>query len=265
MPASVRLSVILIARNEAGQIRDCLESVKWADEIVVVDSGSRDDTPAICREYTPLVYSETDWQGFGVQKNRALARAGGDWVLSLDADERVTPELAGEIHRTLIRTDRDAWRLPRLSCYCGRFIRHGDWRDDRIIRLFRRGSAEFSLDPLHERLVPREGCRVGELRNPLLHYSFKDLESVLAKLNSYSSAGAAMRLNHARRAGLGTALSHALWSFLRGYVLRLGFLDGREGFMLAVSNAEGVYYRYLKLMYLQQRQAQTPDQEEKPG
>lgn len=248
-----RLSVILIVRDEARQIRECLESVAWAEEIVVVDSGSRDATPEICREYTQQVYSETDWRGFGVQKNRALDRASGEWVLSMDADERVTPALRAEIEQAMAQTGYAAWWIPRRSSYCGRFMSHGDWAKDRVLRLFRRTCARFSEDLVHERVILGEG-KTGQLQQPILHYSFGDLEQVLDKLNRYSSDGAKMRLASARRAGLGQAIAHGLWAFLRGYLFRLGFLDGREGFILAVSNAEGVYYRYLKLMYLQQAQ-----------
>jgi len=246
------ISVILIVRNEAAQIRDCLESVMWADEIVVVDGGSQDETVAICREYTAFVYAEPQWLGFGVQKNRALAHARCAWVFSLDADERVSPELAAEI-RAAITQPFDGWQISRLSSYCGRFMYHGDWGKDNVLRLFRRGSATFTNDIVHERVQLNPGCRMGKLHNHLLHYSIPNLERVLDKLNHYSTQGATMRWAHdkTRRVGLGTALLHGLWTFVRGYVLRLGFLDGREGFMLAVSNAEGVYYRYLKWMYLQ--------------
>lgn len=246
MPST--LSVILIMRNEALNARECLESVAWADEIVVLDSGSKDGTPALCREYTPHVY-DTDWPGFGLQKNRALSHATGDWVLSIDADERVTPELRRAICAVLDDATHSAWRIPRRSWYCGRFMRHGGWWPDYVVRLFRRGCAEFSNDPVHERVLVTRGP-TGTLKTPLLHYSYRSLEQVLDKINTYSSAGAEGHLARGKRGGLGKAVAHGLWAFVRTYFLRLGFLDGREGFMLAVSNAESTYYRYLKLMYL---------------
>ncbi len=247
-----KLSVILITKNEAAGIRACLESVAWADEVVVVDSGSTDGTVEIAREFTTHVYQH-DWPGFGRQKNRALDYATGDWVLSLDADERVTPELRTAIEAVL-RNDDDAcaaYRISRLSSYCGRFMRHSGWYPDRIVRLFRRGTACFSDDLVHERLLV-EG-RIGELGGELLHYAFDDAEEVLRKLDMYSTAGAQRLHQQGRKVTLTGAVLRGLWSFVRTWVLRGGFLDGREGFMLAVSNAEGTYYRYIKLMLLNRK------------
>jgi len=245
------LSVIIITKNEAADIRACIESVVWADEIVVVDSGSTDDTVAICKELGAQVYAH-DWPGFGVQKNRALGYATRDWVLALDADERVTPELRAEIAAILSgESASDAYLVPRLSSYCGRFMRHSGWYPDLLPRLFKRGKARFSGDLVHERLIV-EGS-TGELHGRLLHHAFNDLEEVLRKVNQYSSAGARMMQQRGRKATLSGAVLRGLWSFARTYFLRGGFLDGREGFMLAVSNAEGTYYRYLKLALLSRK------------
>lgn len=242
------LSVIIITKNESAVIRRCLKSVAWADEIVVVDSGSGDDTVAICREFTEHI-QVSDWPGFGRQKNRALNLARGDWVLSIDADEYLTPALRVEIEKTLSdHSACPAYRLPRRSSYCGRFLSHGGWWPDYVVRLFRRGYAHFSDDPVHERLLV-DGA-TGTLHEPLLHEAFSDLEEVLDKIDRYSTAGATMLHARGHRGSLSRALGHGLWAFIRTYVLRAGFLDGREGFMLAVSNAEGTYYRYLKLMLL---------------
>lgn len=245
------LSVIVITHNEAHAIRACLESVSWADEIIVVDSGSTDDTLAICREFTPHVHNH-DWPGFGPQKNRALNYAKSDWVLSLDADERISPELRTELQAALAAPgDSAAFRMPRLSSYCGRFMRHSGWWPDHVTRLFRRGAARFSDDLVHERLLVTGAT--GTVKSPLLHDTYRDLEEVLDKVNSYSTAGARMLNQKGRKAGLSTAIAHGLWAFVRTYFLRRGFLDGREGFMLAVSNAEVTYYRYLKLMLLSRK------------
>lgn len=243
----LRLSVIIITKNEAENIRPCLETVRWADEIVVVDSGSSDGTQAICREYSDKVFV-TDWPGFGAQKNRALAYASGEWVLSIDADERVTPTLHTEIEQAIANERYAAYGIPRLSSYCGCVLRHGGWWPDIVIRLFRRDQARFSDARIHERLEVK-GV-VGFLNSPLLHYSFRNLEQVLEKVNGYSTEGARMLASRGKKANLGSAIGHGLWAFLRIYLLKRGFLDGREGFIMAVSNAEGTYYRYLKLMYL---------------
>lgn len=246
------LSVIIITLNEAADIRACLESVAWADEIIVVDAGSTDATVAICRELGAQVHVAADWPGFGPQKNRALDHATRDWVLSLDADERVTPELRQEIE-ALLRSGpvAAAYDIPRSSSYCGRFMRHSGWYPDYVTRLFRRGAGRFSGDLVHERLVV-DGP-VHRLRAVLLHYAFDSMEEVLRKVDQYSTAGARRMQAQGRRATLSGAVLRGLWSFVRTYVLRLGFLDGREGFMLAVSNAEGTYYRYAKLILLNRK------------
>jgi glycosyltransferase involved in cell wall biosynthesis len=246
------LAVSVITKNEQATIRRCLDSVAWASEIVVLDAGSSDDTARIARECGGKVHVASDWPGFGPQKNRALAFVTGDWVLSLDADEWVTPELRAEIERTLAGPGNyAAFKIPRLSSYCGRFMRHSGWWPDHVTRLFRRGQARFSDDMVHERLVV-DGP-VGVLREPLRHEAIRDLDEALVKMNAYSTAGAKMQLGRGKDASLAGAIAHGTWTFFRTYVLRAGFLDGREGFMLAVSNAEGAYYRYLKLMLLAER------------
>lgn len=245
------LSVVVIALDEEARLPECLASVSFADEIVVLDSGSRDRTVEIARAAGARVETSPDWPGFGPQKNRALALATRDWVLSIDADERVTPELREEI-QAVVRSGAaaaDAFDIPRRSSYCGQYMAHSGWYPDRVPRLFRRGRARFSDDIVHERLVT-DGP-VGHLRCDLLHESFDDLSDVLRKLDAYSTAGARRMWEQGRRASLARAIASGLWSFVRTYLLQRGFLDGRMGFVLAVSNAEGTYYRYLKLWLLQ--------------
>lgn len=246
------LSAIVITKNEETAIRRCLESVAWADEIVVVDSGSTDRTVGVCEELGVKVHSTADWPGFGAQKNRALDLAHGDWVLSLDADEWLSPRLQSEIQATVAGpADCAAYGIPRLSSFCGKFMRHSGWWPDRVLRLFRRGRARFSDDLVHEKLIVQGA--VGALSQPMLHESFTSLEEVLDKVNRYSSAGAQMMVADGRGGSLTSAVAHGAWTFMRTYVLKAGFMDGREGFMLAVSNAEGVYYRYLKAWLLGKR------------
>jgi glycosyltransferase involved in cell wall biosynthesis len=245
------LSVIVITKNEASNIRACLESIAWADEMIVVDSGSTDDTVKICREMGAKVF-ECDWPGFGIQKNRALSYASKDYIFSIDADERVTPELRAEIQRVLASVDAaDVYMISRLSNYCGRFMRHSGWYPDMLPRLFMRGRAHFSDSLVHERLII-EGS-LAQLKGELLHYAFDDAEEVLHKVNQYSTAGALMMQQRGKRSSLTGAVLRGLWSFVRTYLLRGGILDGREGFMLSVSNAEGTYYRYIKLMLLNRK------------
>jgi glycosyltransferase involved in cell wall biosynthesis len=245
------LSVTVITKNEAGFIRTCLDSVRWADEIIIIDSGSTDGTVEICREYTDKIML-TDWPGFGPQKNRALAMATGEWVLSLDADEYVGPELKQAILSAISAPEGHvAFNLPRRSSYCGRWMRHSGWWPDYVTRLFRRGSARFSDDLVHERIIV-DGD-IGRLREPLIHAAFENLENVLETMNRYSTIGARMMDDRGKKATMASAVLHGFWSFFHTYIVRAGFMDGREGFMLAVSNAEGTYYKYLKLLLLAER------------
>jgi glycosyltransferase involved in cell wall biosynthesis len=245
------LAVTVITKNESRHIRNCLESVQWVDEIIVLDSGSTDDTVAICREYTDKVFA-TDWPGFGVQKNRAIQKAACEWILSIDADESVSEALRQEIEEAIHQPGyRVAYQIPRRSSYCGRFMRHGGWWPDYVTRLFRQGYARFSDDLVHERLMVQGAT--GRLTNPLMHRAFSDLEEVLETANTYSSAGARLMHQQHKKASLMGAVSHGLWSFFHTYVVRAGFLEGKEGFMLAVSNGEGTYYKYLKLMLMGER------------
>ncbi|WP_079418638.1 glycosyltransferase family 2 protein [Thiomonas intermedia] len=253
MNDSVKFSVIVITKNEANNITDCLQSVKMlADEIIVFDSGSTDGTQEICVSLGATVY-ETDWPGFGSQKNRALGQATGEWVLSIDADERLTPELAAEI-KTVIRqhSSLHVYTLPRISSYCGQFMRYGGWYPDRVARLFRRGSAQFSNDIVHESLIT--DASLGALHNPLLHISYRSLDEVLEKINFYSSAGAEKLAKSGRKTSLTAAIARGFWAFIRTYFLKLGFLDGKLGLLLAISNAEGTYYKYIKLWLISQQE-----------
>lgn len=239
----------MIARNNERSIGRCIESLKWAGEIVVVDSGSTDRTPDICRELGARVHVTPDWPGHGPQKNRALDLATGEWVLSVDSDEWITPALRAEIERTVHGPTPDpGYAIPRRSSFCGRFMRHSGWWPDYVVRLFRRDAARFTDAHTHERLVVNG--RLGRLREPIMHEAVTDLDQMLGKMNGYSTALAQTKFEEGRRATLVGAVLHGAWAFFRTYVLRGGFLDGREGFILAVANAEGSYYRYVKLMLL---------------
>ena len=254
--STISLSVILITHNEAGNIAACLESVAFADEWIVVDWASTDATCEIARSLGATVVSTPDWPGFGAQKNRALALARGRWVFSIDADERVTAELAASIRQVVsadasghagaaVRGKLAGHDVSRLSNFCGQWMRHGDWYPDRVLRLFQRSAGRFTNDRVHERLVV-DGP-VGRITGELLHHSMPALEDALEKMNRYSSGRALDKVAAGAKGGLLSALSHGLWAFVRCYGLRRGFLDGRLGFVLAVYVAEGTYYRYLKM------------------
>jgi glycosyltransferase involved in cell wall biosynthesis len=241
------ISVILITKNEEHNLPDCLSSLQGlADEIVVIDSGSSDKTVEIAKNFGAKVHISQSWPGFGLQKNAALELAQCDWVLSLDADERLTPQLIVEI-RSAIKdpSGKQCFEIPRSSWYCGRFIRHSGWSPDYVARLFLRGKARFSEDLVHERLI----CNgpTGQLKEPMLHFSFLDYSQVIKKMDRYSTAAAIQAFSRGKRATFGSAIGNGLWAFLRTYILKAGFLDGAQGFALAISNAEGTYYRYLKI------------------
>ncbi len=248
---AAQLSVAIITRDEERNLGACLRSVAWANEIVVVDSGSTDRTREIAREHGARVIETADWLGFGAQKNRAIDACANEWILVLDADERVTDALCAEIQSALAAPSFDVYEMPRRSTYCGRFIRHSGWWPDHVRRLFRRGVARYSDARVHENLLTDRP--IGRLRAPLLHYSFRSAEQVLGKVNRYSSEGAQMLIEQGRAPGLASAVLHGLAAFFRTYVMKLGVLDGRYGFMLAVSNAEGSYYRYVKAMLAVQK------------
>lgn len=245
------LSVIIITKNEALHIGRCLASVSWADEIIVLDSGSEDDTVAICLRYTDKVFI-TDWPGFGIQKQRALDKVQGDWVLSIDADEVVSAELKAEIEQAILQQEFQGYAIPRLSSYCGRQMRHGGWWPDYVLRLFRRDCGQFTDSIVHE--IIRVQGHIGRLQTPFLHDAFINPDEVLHKVNSYSSLGAQMLYQRGVRSSISKAVLKGLWTFIRTYWLKAGFLDGRQGLMLSISNAEGTYYKYLKLLELQNRQ-----------
>jgi glycosyltransferase involved in cell wall biosynthesis len=246
-----RLSVVVITRNEISNIGPCLRSVAFADEVVVLDSGSTDGTVEAARAAGARVIVRSDWPGFGPQKNRALEAATGDWVFSIDADEQVTPELAAKIRQAIAAGTCDAYYVNRRSKYCGQYMAHSGWYPDWVVRLFRRGTARFSDDIVHERVITQGP--VGRLEADLLHDSMPHFESVIDKLDRYSTAGALALMRKGVRGSLGKALGHGWWAFMRTYVVKLGFLDGRLGLALAISNAEGTYYRYMKLWLLQRK------------
>jgi glycosyltransferase involved in cell wall biosynthesis len=238
-----RLSAIVIAKNEASKIEACLDSLAFCDERIVVDGGSNDNTMQLAEAKGARVAANA-WAGFGPQKNFALSLATGDWVLSLDADERVSPALAVQIKDAIGGGHADGYEMPRLSTFCGRAMRHSGWYPDYVLRLFRRDRGRFSDDLVHERVIC-DGL-VRRLSEPLIHHPVDKLEDALSRMDRYSTAGADMIVSSGRRVSFMTGILRGWWSFVRTYFLRLGFLDGREGFLLAVANAEGTYYRYMK-------------------
>jgi glycosyltransferase involved in cell wall biosynthesis len=240
----MRLSVIIITRDEVHRIGRVIASVAFADEIIVLDSGSIDGTVEHARAAGARVEQSLDWPGFGPQKNRVLALARGDWVLSIDADELVTEELASAISAAIRRDDPDApvaWWMERRSRWCGRTVRFGDWRRDRVLRLFRRGSARFSDDVVHERVLCN-GTQ-GRLAGWLWHDTVDTPADGTEKALRYARLGAE-RLRQRGRGGRWSAIWHAGGGFVRGYILRFGWLDGSTGWAIATTNAYATWLRY---------------------
>ena len=246
-PPEHTLTVVIVAKNEARNIADCVASASFADEVVVLDSGSGDRTAALAAEAGARVV-QTDWPGYGPQVARGFRLATSAWVLSLDADERIGDALRAELLAALRSGAFDGYRIPRLSEFCGRFIHHSGWRPDFTLRLGRRAVSGFTDHFLHAHMTV-DG-RIGELQNHLVHYSYPDIHDVLEKLDRYSSGNARDMLAAGQSAGVVKAVMHGFFAFVRTYFFRLGFLDGAHGLMLAVYNAEYTYYKYIKLMFL---------------
>ena len=242
------LSVIIITKNEAANIRACLESVAWADEIIAVDSGSTDDTVSICKAMGARVYVHADWQGFGQQKNRALNYATKDWVLSIDADERVTPELREELIQAMNEEYASGYYLPRLSQFCGALIHHSGWYPDYVLRLFKRDAGRFSDNLVHEGVLLTG--RTAKLKSPLSHYSYLTIDDVERKVEHYSTAAAQQMFQSGKQSNWLDAILRAGWAFVRTYILRLGVLDGSAGWNIARMNARTTYLKYRKLEVL---------------
>ncbi len=248
MGPNVSLAVVIVAKNEAARIAECVASARFASEVLVLDSGSTDRTAEIAEAAGARVIV-TDWPGYGPQVARGFSMANSDWVLSLDADERIPAALQAEIVEAIASDAFDGYRLPRWSEFCGRVLHHGGWRPDRTLRLGRRAKSGFTDAFLHAHMTV-DG-RVGDLAASLVHLSYPDVHDVLEKLDRYSSGSARDMQASGRTGSLAKALAHGLFAFVRTYLLKLGFLDGRHGLMLAIYNAEYAYYKYVKLMFMQ--------------
>jgi glycosyltransferase involved in cell wall biosynthesis len=239
------LSVIIITKNEQDNIEDCLESVKWAEEIIIVDSGSTDKTEAICRKFTDNFYVK-DWPGFGIQKQRSLELASREWVLSIDADERVTPELKSEIIDKITQNSNiGGYLIPRLSNYLGKDIYHAGWYPDYTLRLVKRKEVYFTRDIVHEKMIV-DG-RVQKLSNHFTHYPYNSISHHIQKLNDYSSLSAEKMFSKGKNVSWLMVFLKALFGFIRAYIFRGGFLDGWQGLVVSISTGASVYLKYLKL------------------
>jgi glycosyltransferase involved in cell wall biosynthesis len=255
-----KISVTVITCNESQNIRAALESVRWADEIVVVDANSTDDTIALARTHTDRVLTRA-WDGYSAQKNFAASEARHDWILSIDADERVSPGLADEIQRLM----RDGpasrgYRIPRVAWHLGRWLRSTDWYPDPQLRLYDRRAGSWTARRVHES-VRIEGP-VGTLTGELLHYPYRDIAHHLETINRYTALAANDLFDRGRRAGVVDLITHPPLAFARNYLLRGGVRDGAAGFVVSAMNAYYVFLKFAKLWELQSRGTVNPEPRE---
>ncbi len=239
-----KLSVCIIARDEEANIERCLRSVSWAEEIVVVDSGSVDGTVDICMKYRCRLV-ETEWLGFGRTKRLAADSASNDWILSIDADEEVTERLRESILGILRSPEYNGYRIKRRSFYLGREIRHCGWGNDSPLRLFNRNYGNFNDSIIHERVI-LSGPE-GRIDGPLLHYTYPDLASHVDRINRYSTLGAKEAFSRGKRSSMCGALVRGFLKFVKMYFIQLGILDGLHGLLLSVNSGYGIYLKYIKL------------------
>jgi Glycosyltransferases involved in cell wall biogenesis len=245
-----RLSVVTIAKNAAELLPDCLASVQWADEIILLDSGSDDNTVALAKSLGAKVHVNTDWQGYGIQRQRAQALATGDYVLMIDTDERVTPELEQTLRSVLSAPEPGVvYNIARRNYFLGRFMRHSGWYPDRVLRLYEREQWQYNDNRVHESLECR-GAKVVELKGDLEHLTCRDFADFQRKQLAYATAWAQERHQKGKKTSLTGVFSHTIGAFLKTLVLRAGFLDGAQGWLLAVVNAQYTFNKYTELWAL---------------
>lgn len=255
-----KVSVYIIAYNEAEKIASAVKSAQWADEVIVADSHSQDHTAEIAESLGARVV-QIDFKGFGQLRNSAIEACRYDWIFSLDSDERCTTEAADEIRTIINREDAaDAWFTPRRNWFMGRWIKHCGWYPDyRQPQLFRKGALEFNeADEVHEGYQIHGS--VDYMRHAIWQFPFKDLSQIQDKGKRYSSLGAIKLERRNVEAGMGKALLRGLWAFIRIYFIKLGFLDGWAGFVIAFGNLEGTFYRYAKLCERKQQWQHPPEE-----
>ncbi len=242
---SEKLSIVIITKNEEKNIERCLKSVQWADEIVVVDNGSTDRTPGICRQYATKVILQPEWLGFGPLKQVAVNAATHNWILSIDSDEEVSEGLKSEIQTILQRPQFHGYRIKRQSFYLGKPIRFCGWQRDYPLRLFDRRFGNFNDSIVHESV--RLTGHVSKLEQPIFHYTYPTVRSHIERMNRYTDLGLSKLIAQQKSSSLIGAVARGLAKFIKMYFLQQGFRDGRIGFVLCYNSAFGVYLKYLKL------------------
>lgn len=247
----MKISVYIIAFNEALKIRDCINSVLWADEIIVADSYSTDGTSDIALELGAKVV-QIPFNGYGELRNNAIKECTSDWIFSLDSDERCTKEVRDEIFKIVSNPSLDIYRIPRKNFFMGKWINHSGWYPNyRQPQLFKNGKMKYTSEPVHEGFISLGDKEIGALENHLLQFPFKNTEELMHKSNRYSSLGVKKLEAKGIKSSVLKAFFHGLWAFIKHYIFKLGILDGGAGFVIAFGNFEGTFFRYIKLMEAQ--------------
>ena len=244
MPATI--STVLIVKNEEINLRNCLKSISWSDEIIVLDSGSTDNTISVAESFGAKVFVNNDWPGFGIQRQIAQKYATCDWIFVVDADEIVTPELETSI-RTFVSEEKQIGIVSRLSHCFGRFIRHSGWYPDRVARLYPRKLAQYDSALVHEKLENPNNLPTKVLDGDLIHYPYKNLRHYLTKSAQYAEAWSDQKYQKGKKANIMQGILHGIACFLRMYIFRAGFMDGKAGFLLALLSAHSTFVKYADL------------------
>lgn len=251
--AIIKLSVVIITFNEEINIRRCLESVRdVADEILVVDSFSKDKTEEICRSFN-VRFVQNEFKGYVEQKNFALELSANDYVLSLDADEALSPELKENIIKIKSDWKANSYSMSRLTNYCGKWIRHGSWYPDRKIRLIKKGTGKWGGENPHDAFIPENRSFISVLKGDILHYSYYSIEGHIAQANKFSTIGAQSAFDKGRKSNIAMLIYKPFYKFVRDYIFKLGFLDGYSGFLIARISAHATFLKYAKLIGLQKK------------
>ena len=248
MSDPIKISAYVIAFNEEDKIKDCLQTLMWVDEIIVADSYSTDRTAQIAKDMDAKVI-QIPFNGFGELRNSAISHCNGEWILSIDADERCTAEVRDEILAIVGATSsRDLYHIPRKNYFMGRWIRHSGWYPNfRQPQLFKKGTMQYGTEPVHEGFISHSEQEIGTLRSAIWQIPFRSFEEIIEKGNRYSSLGVPKLIERGKSGSFGVALFHGCWAFIKHYIFKRGFLDGWPGFIIALVNFNGTFYRYAKL------------------
>jgi glycosyltransferase involved in cell wall biosynthesis len=244
----MNISVYIIAYNEADKIYDCINSVLWADEIILADSNSTDGTSEIAESLGATVV-QIPFEGYGDLRNKAIEYCKYDWIFSLDSDERCTKEVYKEIKAITNKPIYDIYRVPRKNFFMGKWIKFSGWYPNfRQPQLFKNGKMTYTSEPVHEGFKNHSKKNIGIMKNAIWQIPFKNIEEVIYKTNRYSTLGIEKLQAKGKNSSYSKAFIHGFWSFFKHYILKLGFLDGGPGFVIALGNFEGTFYRYIKLL-----------------